>query len=157
MLGYEMQHIKSADGRIYPVCCTLNVLEKVQKKYGYITTFQRLVSGIRENKEAETEDDKYVYVPIDIPAALDGLFWMINEGIDIENEEKEQQPFIEDRKEVARIIKACGLSLTEVTEILVNELLVCIEPKKAKSVQSRKIKRKLSSTLRGFFTFAKDT
>lgn len=157
MLSRKMNTIKCEDGRSYPICCTLSVLEQIQHKYGHITKFQKLASGIRENEKAEREEERYTFGPVDVPAVLDGLLWMLNEGIEIENEEKEAgKPLIENRKEAARIIRCSELSLSEVAAMVVNEMLVCIDPKKQQSVQRKEKMTNPSLTLHGFFIRLKD-
>lgn len=157
MLNNKTEHINCADGTNYPLCCTLNVLEQIQEHYGDITTFQRLASGIREKKGEESKEERYEFGPVDVPAILNGATWMINEGIEIENIKKRQErPLIENRKETARILRLSELSLSEIATILMDEMMVCIDPKKQKSTQ-KKTKGEQLSILRGLFTRPKRT
>ena len=74
----------------YPLVFNLNVMEKIQEKYGSYEKWGDLTDG--KNSE------------INIGALKFGILEMINEGIDIENESKEvKREFLTD-KQVGRII-----------------------------------------------------
>lgn len=85
----EMKHIK-VNGIEYPLVFNLNVMEKIQEKYETIENWGNLTDG--KNQEVDLKALKY------------GILEMINEGIDIENEKKENKmEFLKD-KQVGRII-----------------------------------------------------
>nr|DAY60633.1 MAG TPA: tail assembly chaperone protein [Caudoviricetes sp.] len=79
----------------YPLVFNLNVMEKIQEKYGSYEKWGDLTDG--KNSE------------INIGALKFGILEMINEGIDIENESKEvKREFLTD-KQVGRIITEIGM------------------------------------------------
>jgi hypothetical protein len=79
----------------YPLAFNLNVMEKIQEKYGSYEKWGDLTDG--KNSE------------INIGALKFGILEMINEGIDIENESKEvKREFLTD-KQVGRIITEIGM------------------------------------------------
>ena len=89
-----MKHINSK-GVEYPLVFNLNVMEKIQEKYGSYEKWGDLTDG----KDSE----------INIGALKFGILEMINEGIDIENEGQEnKRDFITD-KQVGRIITDIGM------------------------------------------------
>lgn len=79
----------------YPLAFTLNVLEEIQKKYGSYEEWGKLTDG----KEKE----------LNIEALKFGIREMINEGIDIENETRENKMEFITSKQVGRIITDLGL------------------------------------------------
>lgn len=89
-----MKHIIS-NGIEYPLVFNLNVMEKIQEKYGSYEKWGDLTDG-KGNE-------------VNIRALKFGILEMINEGIDIENEGKEnKREFITD-KQVGRIITDIGI------------------------------------------------
>lgn len=84
------------DEKKYPLIFNLNVMEKIQEKFGSITEWGNLTDG----KSQE----------VNIKALKFGVMEMINEGIDIENEKitSEKRNFVTE-KEVGRIITNLGL------------------------------------------------
>lgn len=89
-----MKHINSK-GVEYPLVFNLNVMEKIQEKYGSYEKWGDLTDG----KDRE----------INVGALKFGILEMINEGIDIENENKEiKRDFLTD-KQVGRIITDIGM------------------------------------------------
>ena len=81
--------------KTYPLAFTLNVLEEIQEEYGSYEEWGRLT----DSKEKE----------VNIKALKFGIKAMINEGIDIENENKEEKQAFVDSKLVGRIITDLGL------------------------------------------------
>lgn len=81
--------------KTYPLAFTLNVLEEIQKKYGSYEEWGKLTDG----KEAE----------INVEALKFGIREMINEGIDIENEDRETKQEFLTSKQVGRIITSLGI------------------------------------------------
>ena len=71
-----IKHIKCQEME-YPLVFNLNVIEKLQDKYGSYEKWGEMTDG----KEKE----------INIGAFKFGVLEMINEGIDIENEDKEEK------------------------------------------------------------------
>ena len=89
-----MKHINSK-GVEYPLVFNLNVMEKIQEKYGSYEKWGDLTDG----KDRE----------INIGALKFGILEMINEGIDIENENKEIKRDFLTEKQAGRIITEIGL------------------------------------------------
>lgn len=90
----KLKHLKIGE-KEYPVIFNLNVMEKIQEKYGSIEKWGELT----DNKGKE----------VNIGALKFGVLEMINEGIDIENEDaEEKRKFLTDI-EVGRIITDFGV------------------------------------------------
>lgn len=79
----------------YPLVFNLNVLEKIQDKYGSYEKWGEMTDG----KERE----------INIGALKFGILEMINEGIDIENENNEVKREFVTSKQVGRLITESGM------------------------------------------------
>jgi hypothetical protein len=98
-----IKHIK-VDEKEYPVAFTFNVMESVQEKYG----------SMKEWGE--------VFQPSSGEPRIKDLKWtmkeFINEGIDIENEEKGERRAFVTEKQVGRLISCIGLS--EITSAIQN-------------------------------------
>lgn len=90
-----IKHFKCSDIE-YPLAFTMNVLEKIQDKYG---SYERWVD-MTDGKEQE----------VNIGALKFGITEMINEGIDIENEKLESKREFLTLKQVGRIITEIGIS-----------------------------------------------
>ena len=89
-----IKHI-SFQGIDYPLAFTLNVIEKIQEKYGSYEKWGEMTDGT--DKE------------VNIGALKFGILEMINEGIDIENDNQEiKRNFLTD-KQVGRLITGIGL------------------------------------------------
>ena len=85
-------HYKDED---YPLAFTINVMEEIQEEYGSFDEWGELTSG--EKGEVNAKAVKF------------GVMAMINEGIDIENETREEKrPFVTS-KQVGRILTEHGL------------------------------------------------
>lgn len=89
-----MKHIKVNDIE-YPLVFNLNVMEKIQEKYGTIERWGDLTDG----KSHE----------VNITALKFGILEMINEGIDIENETKGTERAFVTSKQVGRITTELGV------------------------------------------------
>lgn len=109
-----VKHITIGD-KEYPMAYTLNVMEEIQEKYGTIENWGKVM---RPEPYEKTEIDKITDVEksvIVIPEPkIKDIKWtftqFINEGIDIENEEKgEKRPFVSE-KQVGRFISAVGIN-----------------------------------------------
>ncbi len=91
-----VKHIE-IDGTEYPIAYTFNVMEAIQDKYD---TIENWVNALQPPKgvEPKIKDIKWTFTQF------------INEGIDIENENKgEKRPFITE-KQVGRLISAVGMN-----------------------------------------------
>ncbi len=89
-----IKHIKCQEME-YPLVFNLNVIEKLQDKYGSYEKWGEMTDG----KEKE----------INIGALKFGILEMINEGIDIENENKETKRDFLTLKQVGRLITELGM------------------------------------------------
>ena len=82
-------------GKDYELVFNLNVMEQIQEAYGSVEAWGKLVEAEAEPK---AKDIKY------------GFTAMLNEGIDIYNEENDdERPFFTE-KQVGRIISEIGLN-----------------------------------------------
>lgn len=139
----------NAGGKEIPIICTFNVLEYLQEEYKTLQNFQRRALGLVENGQNEAGEPQYKNGTIEIKALLDGAAAMINEGIAITGT---GEPIT--RKDVGILLSAAGLTISEVSVMVVNELIRCIEPKKSGAAQKEN-RKTLKSILRGFFTLEK--
>lgn len=89
-----IKHFKCGDIE-YPLAFTMNVIEKIQEKYGSYEKWGDMTDG----KEKE----------VNIGALKFGITEMINEGIDIENENLETKRVFLTPKQVGRIITELGM------------------------------------------------
>lgn len=90
----SIKHFKYEDTE-YPLAFTMNVIEKIQDKYGSYEKWGDMTDG----KEQEPN----------IGALKFGITEMINEGIDIENENLEEKRNLLTAKQVGRIITELGI------------------------------------------------
>ena len=94
-------------GKTYKLYFNLNVMQQIQEEYGSIDEWGKLSDGVSGEVNAK--------------AVIFGITAMINEGIDIENEEKgtDIKPFT--LKQVGRMITEIGIK--EATKTL-NETVI---------------------------------
>jgi hypothetical protein len=98
-----IKYIK-VDGKEYPVAFTFNVMESVQEKYGSMKEWGEVLQP--SSGEPRIKDLKWT------------MKEFINEGIDIENEEKGEKREFVTEKQVGRLISCIGL--TEITSAIQN-------------------------------------
>ncbi len=91
--------------RRYPIVFNLNVMEEIQERYGSMSAWGKIVEN-SEGGEPKIKDLK------------NGLMYMINEGIDIENEEKGENSPMVTAKQVGRVIGEIGFEA--ITDIIKN-------------------------------------
>lgn len=94
-------------GAEYPLVFNLNVMQKIQEEYGTVEKWASLTDG----KDGE----------VNLKAMIFGIREMLNEGIDIENEEKGTNRPALTLKQVGRIVTEMGVS--EVTGAM-NETVI---------------------------------
>lgn len=94
-------------GKTYKIYFNLNVMQQIQEEYGTIEEWGKLSDGTNGEVNAK--------------AVIFGITAMINEGIDIENEEKGTDIKPLTLKQVGRMITEIGLK--EATEKL-NEIVI---------------------------------
>lgn len=93
----EIKYLETKSGERFPFIFSLNVMSAIQKKYGSMNSWEKLMKP--ESKENEA----------DIEALLFFFTESINEGIDIENEKLDnKRPFVTSKK-VGRIISEIGI------------------------------------------------
>ena len=84
-------------GKTYPLVFNLNVMEEIQREYGTVDKWGKLIES---EEEPDAKAIKY------------GFTAMLNEGIDIQNEGSDEKlPFFTE-KQVGRIITEIGLKET---------------------------------------------
>lgn len=103
----DIKKVLEIEGKKYPMAFTLNVMEAIQDEYGTIDKWGDLTEG----KDGEPN----------IKALVFGLTEMINEGLDIDAEEKGKDYKALTHKQVARLLTKVGLA--EATKQL-NEVVV---------------------------------
>lgn len=82
--------------KVYNLPFNLNVMEEIQEKYGSLDEWGKQTDGTGNGEP-------------NVKAVIFGLTAMINEGIDIENEEKGTKEKKLTSKQVGRIITEVGL------------------------------------------------
>ena len=125
MLEKQLKYIE-LDGKKYPYKCTMNVIEKLQDKYGSIQAFEMNLKFRNQNPEAED-----LKLEIGIEPMCYALTEMVREGLEIEDGGME--PLKE--KEV-RMIAGDEYGLYELFEIVNEEFTRCFASKKQKNVKS---------------------
>lgn len=145
MLVKKMRTIK-AEGREYPIFCDFNVLEYIQEKYGSIEVYQMKVAGLKKNRDGRD----YVAGAVNVRAVLDGLQIMINEGIDIQNDNKADTQEHVSKSDVGRILRMAELPLGAIPEIILNEISDCVLPKKKEPEKKENLGKRRRLTLHGY-------
>lgn len=111
----------TVDGVDYPIAFTLNVMESIQEEY-----------------ESMDQWSKIIY-PKDSEIKLKDIIWifkeMINEGIDIQNEEKSGQMKSLTHKQIGRLLTNIGMD--EATNIIKNLTI--------RSTQTEEVKNELTT------------
>lgn len=100
-----MKDIKGSfevNGVTYPIVFNLNVMQEIQEEYGTLEKWGDLTDGSDGEPDAK--------------AVIFGFTSMINEGIDIENENANEDRKPLTRKQVGRIITSYGL--IEATKVM---------------------------------------
>ena len=93
----DLESVIEYKGKKIPVVFNLNVMQNIQSEFGTFDKWAQLTAG---------EDGK----EIDMKALIFGLCEMMNEGIDIENEEKGTDEPMLTLKQTGRIITAFGIA-----------------------------------------------
>lgn len=118
----------------YPFKIDLNVLEQIQQEYGTVNEFERDLLGLRvltdENGDRIYDEEgnlrMYKAEP-SIKAIKTVLPLMINEGMEIESEEKGGTFTPVSEKS---LLRECRISFTTLSEIIHEEFRRCFETKK---------------------------
>lgn len=120
--------------KTYPMKCDLNVLEALQEEFGSVNEFERLLLGIRMQKDEEgrqlyTKDGEpqiYIVEP-SIKAIKVALPLMINEGLAIEAAEKGG---VAEHVEELDVIAGCDISFELLSRMIHEEYKKCFVTKK---------------------------
>lgn len=116
----------------FPIKLDMFVLEKIQKVFGNINTFELLVKGLSE-KIDESGKKIYVYTEPSIEAINMVLPEMVYEGCDIEGVDIELS-----EKDIIRNVKC---SYIELQQIIIKEFNKCFETEKKESPNNRQTKK----------------
>lgn len=114
-----VKHIK-ANEKEYPIAFTLNVMELIQEKYGNMKKWGEVLQPTGE--EPKIKDIKWTFKEF------------INEGIDIENEERNENRSFVTEKQVGRIISSIGMS--EITSVMQNLTVDSMKTDDLKNLQT---------------------
>ena len=118
----------------YPIKCDNLVLQQIQEEFGSVRRFEMALIGLAAEKNpdgTDKRDDKgqiiLKHVEPSIKAINFGLPLMVNEGLEIEAEQKNTDfKYLEDKE----IIRSIQLSYLKLSEIMHKELARCFETKK---------------------------
>lgn len=101
-----VKHFKVGETE-YPMAFTLNVMEDIQEKYGTMEDWSNALAPLETVVENGEEVIKVGEVKIkDLKWSVEQL---INEGIDIENENKNEKRQFVNSKQVGRLISSLGI------------------------------------------------
>jgi hypothetical protein len=87
----------TVNGIDYPVEFSLNVMDKIQEKYGSLDKWSDTINPEDKTKEPSIKDIIWMFTEL------------INEGIEIENEENKANRELLTNKQVGRIITKLGI------------------------------------------------
>lgn len=100
----DLKFLELPDGKKYPMCLSINVMAELQKKYGSFEETMELIDSSKQNE-------------INYAVLIDFYYYSINEGIDIYNENKNEQEkmnFVSERQ-AGRIISELGFAKSKET------------------------------------------
>lgn len=100
----DLKFLELPDGKQYPMCLSINVMAELQKKYGSFEETMELIDSSKQNE-------------INYAVLIDFYYYSINEGIDIYNENKNEQEkinFVSERQ-AGRIISELGFAKSKET------------------------------------------
>ena len=100
----DLKFLELPDGKKYPMCLSINVMAELQKKYGSFEETMELIDSSKQNE-------------INYAVLVDFYYYSINEGIDIYNENKNEQEkmnFVSERQ-AGRIISELGFAKSKET------------------------------------------
>lgn len=134
-------------GEVYPMKCSILVLEKIQDKYGTLEEFEDRLSIFEENPKEDTWDEETeentdeetegkLKIKVRFPnmtAVCDALFWFVQEGEEIAAEEEGRKPVKYKRESLARKM---DLSLFEAAQILRKEFSQSFASKNQKTTKT---------------------
>ncbi len=100
----ELQHVE-INGVDYPFIYSLNVMSAVQKKYGSMDKWSKIV----EPKPIKNKKGEMIQPEPDLEALIFFFTEAFNEGIEIENETKGNARQLLSQKQVGRLVTTLGL------------------------------------------------
>ena len=100
----KLTYIKNKD-KDYPIVFNINVMEEIQEAYGSVSAWGGMVENT-DGGEPKVKDLKI------------GLMFMINEGIDIENERTGKNDPMLNARQVGRLISDVGFET--ITSVIKN-------------------------------------
>ena len=120
--------------RRFPIKCDNLVLQQIQNKYGSVKSYEMALIGLQVEKDADGKDkvnEKGEIIFKRVEPSLDainfGLPLMVNEGIEIEAEQKNKEFVYMEEKKVIRDIQ---IPYVKLSDIMHKELARCFETKK---------------------------
>ena len=134
---FEKVNCIKLSGREYPYKCDLLVLEKIQDTYGDLSDFENRLTGfepsINDDGSIKRNEDGHmlgIYKTPDLKVLGKTLCWMIQEGIEIDADEKKKEAELIDEK---MILRAVDIPPGELGKILQKEFARCFERKNEKT------------------------
>lgn len=130
---FEKMNRITLSGKEYPYKCDILVLEKIQEEYPDLSDFENRLSGFVPAREKDgtikRNEEGFMlgtYGTPDIKTVNKTLCWMIQEGLEIEADEKrkEYEP-VSDKT----ILRSVDLSPSELGKILQEEFGRCFKRK----------------------------
>ena len=115
MKDYKVEF--EVDGKKYAMVFNLNVMQEIQKKYGSLQEWTKLLEGNNDEPDCE--------------AIIYGLGSMINEWIDINNEENNLSNPMLSEKQIGRLITKIGFENS--TTVLKNTIIESTKEEKPKN------------------------
>ena len=99
----------------YPLAFNVNVIEEIQNEYGSISRWGSIV----ENKDSAESEPKIKDLKV-------GMLFMVNEGIEIENEKSETKRELLNSKQLGRLLSKIGLKevIEKIKEVSINSATV---------------------------------
>lgn len=126
-------------GEKLPIKCDMVVLEKIQEEYGDLEVFEGKLNGFKPNRDEDGEievNEKGLTIGTfgmpNIKTVNQVLFWMAQEGMEIEAERKKEPTKEIDKKDLIRKI---DITPGELGRALHEEFIRCFTRKNAATTQ----------------------
>jgi len=104
-----VKHI-TANDKEYPLAFTYNVMEAIQDKFGSMNEWGKALQPTEKVIDEETGKEIVKALEPKIKDIIWTLEACINEGIDIENEEKAEKKQFLTSKQIGRLLSAVGMA-----------------------------------------------
>lgn len=128
---FEKMHTIELSGETFPIKCDMVVLEQLQEIYGDLGKFEDRLLNLVTEKDDDGNDiidkngnKKYVSAMPDAKAVNDGLYLMVEEGMEIEGKDPVERKIL---------LRKNDKSLFELTDIIHKEFMECFKSKKSKT------------------------